>query len=84
MPLTDEDLTRIAALIAESEVRITTLLTSRFEGRLDAVETRINDRTAQAIEDSTTKLLTAFHKWASPTDQKLRTNAKPCAPSTSR
>lgn len=82
MQLTDEDLRRIAALIkaevapliAESEARITTLLTNRFEGKLDAVEARINDRTARAIEDSATKLLTAFHEWASPTDQKIRSH----------
>jgi len=78
MQLTDEDLKRIAALIkaevapliAESEAR----LSNRFEGKLDAVEARINDRTARAIEDSATKLLTAFHEWASPTDQKIRSH----------
>jgi hypothetical protein len=54
--LSDEDLARIAHLIFESEARIT----NRFEGKLDAVETRINDRTAQAIEASENRLLLEF------------------------
>lgn len=70
MQLTDEDLARIGTLMAESETRIT----NRFEGRLDAVEARINEKIAHAIEAAETKLLTAFHEWASPTDQKIRSH----------
>jgi vacuolar-type H+-ATPase subunit I/STV1 len=94
MPLTGEDLGRIAALITESEARTAATLRTiakeeigtaireseartlnRIEGRLDAVESRINDRTAQAIEASETRLLTEFHKWASPMDARIRTHA---------
>jgi hypothetical protein len=97
MPLTDDDISRIAALITESESRTRALITesesrtlsrvasmitesesrtlNRIEGRLDAIELRINERTAHAIEDSATKLLTAFHNWASPMDQRVRSHA---------
>jgi uncharacterized protein YukE len=61
---------RTQALIAESEARIL----NRTEGKLDAVESRINDRIAEAIETSATKLLTAFHDWASPMEQRMRTH----------
>ena len=39
-----------------------------LQGQLDSLEQRLSEK----IIDTETKLLTAFHKWASPTDIKLR------------
>ena len=47
---------------------------NRTEGKLDAMEARINDRIGEAIETSATKLLTAFYQWASPVEQRMRTH----------
>jgi hypothetical protein len=43
----------------------------RLDKRVDALEERLNAR----IEAVETKLLTEFHKWASPTEARLRGNA---------
>ena len=59
MPLTDEDKTWIASTMAFTIDR------AIREGEL---------RTAAKIEATETKLLTAFHQWASPMDARMRTH----------
>jgi uncharacterized protein YukE len=50
----------------EDKIWLSTLLTTLI-GQSEA-------RTAQAIQDSETRLLTAFHEWASPMGQRMRTH----------
>jgi hypothetical protein len=42
---------------------------------LSTLISQSEERTAARIEDSATALLTEFHKWASPMEQKMRSHA---------
>ena len=80
MQLTDEDFARLATLIAASEAR--TL--SRIEGRLDAIEAHVNEKTAPAIEAAETRLLTAFTNGQVPSSRRQGATARHCERSTCR
>jgi hypothetical protein len=43
-----------------------------LDGRLDALEQRLKDHTAEAVRDMETKILTEFHKWGSTSDMRTR------------
>ena len=70
MALTDEDrnwfTTMVTALIRQSE--------ERSDAKLVAAERRIKEELKDAIEATENRLLTEFHKWASPLDPRMRTH----------
>ena len=70
MALTDEDRnwfsTLVTALIRQSE--------ERSDAKLVAAERRIKEELKDAIEATENRLLTEFHKWASPLDPRMRTH----------
>lgn len=53
------------------EVRIV----ERLGGRLDAAEDRLKEFVRQSDHDLETKILTEFHKWASPLEMRIRTHS---------
>jgi hypothetical protein len=64
--------------LAQLEGRLTAhidAVEARLEGRLDAVETRLRAYVDERSEATETKLLTAFHNWASPSEARQRTHA---------
>jgi len=73
MALTDEDrswfTTLVTTLIRQSEER-TAVKFEAVDRRIDAVELRMRG----ALEATENRLLTEFHKWASPLDARMRTH----------
>jgi hypothetical protein len=89
MPFTDEDKNWLSGLLAQSEERNARTIETAIEASerrtsqaiaaaivtaIEASERRTSQAIAAAIEAMETKLLTAFHSWASPVEQKLRTH----------
>jgi hypothetical protein len=64
--------------LAQLEGRLTAhidAVEARLEGRIDAVEMRFRTYVDERIEATETRLLTAFHSWASPLEARQRTHA---------
>ena len=71
MSLTNEDINAIRALLQESETRIY----GNIGERLQAIEAKMATLATRAeLTDMETKLLTAFHQWASPAESRMRSN----------
>ena len=71
MSLTKQDINAIRALLQESETRIY----DNIGERLQALEARLATlATREELTDMETKLLTAFHQWASPAESRMRSN----------
>jgi hypothetical protein len=72
MSLTDEDKNWIASAIgsatAQSEARLTAKLENLLTAKLGGLATH------QDLERVETSLLTEFHKWASPMEQRMRSH----------
>jgi hypothetical protein len=69
MQLTDEDKNWIATVIDTALRQSETGLMERVAGRIDAAEVRTTESTAHTLEASETRLLAAFHGWASPLER---------------
>ena len=85
MSLTNEDINAIRALLQESETRIYGNIGERLHAieakmatigeRLQAIEAQMATLATRAeLTDMETKLLTAFHQWASPAESRMRSN----------
>jgi hypothetical protein len=77
MALTEEDKNWIATLVRGSADATAALIRESERRTADATAALIREserRTAGAIEATETKLLTAFHQWASPMEARMRTH----------
>jgi hypothetical protein len=82
MQLTDEDKAWLSGLITtlnrQTEERNTAAIRESEQRTAAAIresEQRTTAAIAAAVEASETRLLTAFHQWASPMDARVRTHA---------
>lgn len=89
MALTDEDKKWITAQLEAFGSQFKVLLEStesraeafgvrlevRVEARLEATENRLENRLEARLEATETKLLRAFHDWASPVEMRARSHA---------
>jgi hypothetical protein len=69
--MTEEDRTAIAAMLAAAEGRIVQAIGAAVQAEIKASEARTNAR----IEETETKLLTEFRRWASPNEARQRTHS---------
>jgi hypothetical protein len=70
--------TRSTTTIDAIETRLQTRIEAmepRLHTRLEEMETRLRTYVDERVEITETKLLTAFHNWASPSDARQRTHA---------
>lgn len=75
--MSDEDKKWLTQVIAESEERNRSAMKTEVASVKEDIRKEIaasEERSSQRIERVETNLLTAFHSWASPVDQKLRSH----------
>ena len=80
-PMTEDDRNATTEIVAAAEQRIVTAIATAMHAEIKASEERTNaaitaaeERTNARIEETETKLLTEFHKWASPNEARQRTH----------
>jgi hypothetical protein len=74
--LTDDDVRRISDLLDQKlEEKLEQKLEEKLEQKLGDRQQQIERFVDQKLERLETKLLTAFHGWASPVDARIRAHA---------
>ena len=67
MPFTDDDKQWLRSELSATE--------NRLRSELTTIVNRLRSDLMEVIEATETKLLTAFHQWASPMDARMRSHA---------
>ncbi len=63
---------RLAPRLQAMEDRLESRLMNRLDGRIDALEQRMLERVAELVRETETRLLRAFHDYATAIDGRLR------------